>query len=164
MATFTLTGFAAHLGVMAAGMASTHHHALEKAARIVEAEAKSEIGHRQGQAGPFKAWEPLAETTIHGYKGHPGKADLGHSPPDYDPLLRDGGMRDSIQHVVRGNEAHVGSNDDKAVWQELGTTDIPARSFLGGAAFRKKNEVGHLVGHSVAMALGLRGLSKKTDI
>lgn len=158
MATYTVAGFAAHLAVLAVAQRAAGHHALEKAAKIIKAEAKAEIGHKQGEAGPFAAWEPLADTTIR------WKAKGGHSPPDYDPLLETGGMRDSIQHTVSGDTAYVGSNDDKAVWQELGTTDIPARSFLGGAAFRKKNQVGKLVGHSVAMALMGRGVGKKTDI
>jgi hypothetical protein len=55
----------------------------------------------------------------------------------------------SIEHTVETKAAHVGSNNDKAVWQELGTTTIPARSFLAGAAAHKFNEVGHEIGRVV---------------
>jgi hypothetical protein len=34
-------------------------------------------------------------------------------------------MRDSIEWNSSGNEGHVGSNNDKAVWHELGTVKIP---------------------------------------
>jgi hypothetical protein len=37
------------------------------------------------------------------------------------PLLETGEMRASIEWNARGNEGHVGSNNDKAVWHELGT-------------------------------------------
>ncbi|WP_214680105.1 hypothetical protein, partial [Escherichia coli] len=50
--------------------------------------------------------------------------------------------------------AHVGSNDDKAVWQELGTSrGIPPRSFLGGAAVRKSAEVRDIIGREMHAAL-----------
>lgn len=149
----SLVGFAQHLGRLDIAVEMENRRLLELAARIVEHEAKAEIGHKQGEAGPFPAWEPLAATTINGFNGHPGKHALGFSPPDYDPLLRGGDMQDSIEHVVIGYEAHVGSNSDVAVWQELGTDKMQARSFLGGAAVRKKNEVGHVIGWTVVKVL-----------
>jgi phage gpG-like protein len=162
MKSFTLDGFAAHLVKLVTEVEVEKRHLLEKAAQIVEDEAKAEIGHRQGEAGPFPAWEPLADTTINGFKGHPGKADLGCSPPDCDPLLREGETRGSIQHVVAGDTAYVGSNSQVAVWDELGTSKMPARSFLGGAAFRKKDEIGRMAGRDMVMVLA--GGSTKTEI
>lgn len=153
MAMFTPTSFAAHLVGMMARMKAEEHHILERAAQIVEKEAKAEIGHLQGQAGPFVAWAPLAESTIEGWRGHPGKAELGFSPPDYDPLLRSGDMRDSIEHVVIGDTAHVGSDSMVAVWQELGTVNVPPRSFLGGAAVRRHSEINRMAGRYIAMFL-----------
>lgn len=158
MTVFSLVGFANHLRGVNHALTGGQKKALERAALIIEKEAKAEIGNRQGEAKPFKAWDPLADTTIHGWRGHPGKEDLGFTPPDYDPLLRGGDMRDSIEHTVKGHEAHVGSNSDVAVWQELGTVNMPARSFLGGAAVRKKHEVGKVVGRSVAMILSGRSV------
>jgi hypothetical protein len=177
MATFTLPGFAAHLTNLMAGTLVANHHALEVAAQIVETEAKAEIGTYQSAAGPFQAWDPLSSATLEGFLHPvagwiPGKKDLGYAPPD-NPLLREGDMRDSIEHVVRlvslvGGEAHVGSNDPKALWQELGTPNarfpIEPRSFLGGAAFRKKGEIGRATGQSMVMHLSGLGTSQITRI
>jgi phage gpG-like protein len=46
------------------------------------------------------------------------------------PLLETGELRDSITHSVEGNEARVGSSLDKALFQEMGTSRIPAAAFL----------------------------------
>lgn len=140
--TFTLNTMAAHLLSLAAHMPMAQQSALARAADIVETEAKAEIGHYQGSAGPFAAWAPLKPDTI--------KQKLtGDSP-----LLETGDMRDSIGSVVGITEAHVGSDDDKAVWQELGTSrGIPPRSFLGGAAARKSKEVSHVIGQTMHAAL-----------
>lgn len=145
MKTFDLQGFAAHLASLTVAVAAEEHHALERAAVIVEREAKAEIGVYQGQKGPFKAWAELAEAT---------KADrVKKGFSENDPLLRTGDMRDTINHQVSGKEAHVGSDSDIAVYQELGTSRIPPRSFLGGAAFRKAPEVAHALGHDVVAVL-----------
>jgi hypothetical protein len=42
------------------------------------------------------------------------------------PLLETGEMRASIEWNAEGNEGRVGSNNEKAVWHELGTS--PATS------------------------------------
>lgn len=161
---FTATGFAAHLAAMMVQMRVQQHQDLEAAARIVEAEARAEIGHLQGSAGPFPGWPPLADTTINGWRGHPGKDALGFSPPDYDPLLRSGDMRDSIEHVVVGNTAHVGSNSPVAVWQELGTVNMPPRSFLGGAAVRTRTQIELMIGRRIMMTLTGRANPTPTNI
>ncbi len=133
---------------------AAHHHehaALEHAAKIVETEAKAEIGTYQPAAGPFQAWQQLTAYT---------QADrLAKGYPANDPLLREGTLRDSIEHTVTmdfgpGGVAHVGSDNDIAVYQELGTVTIPPRSFLGGAAFRKEAEVRHVLGQGFIAMLG----------
>ncbi|MBM7045445.1 hypothetical protein [Rhizobium lusitanum] len=141
MADFTLDSMAAFLTELAIAMPMAHHTALEQAAAVVEAEAKAEIGHYQGAAGPFAAWAPLRPETI----AQKANGDT--------PLLETGDMRDSIGTIIAGDEAHVGSNDDKAVWQELGTVKIPARSFLGGAAVRKSEEVKEIIGRTMHASL-----------
>lgn len=126
------------------------HHALEKAAEAVAAEAKAEIGHYQGEAGPFVAWAELADRT---------KDDrVRHGYAENEPLLREGTLRDSIHHKVEmtgiaSGEAHIGSDSPIAVYQELGTSRIPPRSFLGGALVRKTPEVLKLCGHGTVRAL-----------
>lgn len=95
--------------------------ALDRGCVIIEDEAKRVIGTYD------YGWPTLAASTI------ASKAN-GDTP-----LLETGEMRDSIEHtVIDRNNAEVGSNNDKALWQELGTSrGIPPRSFLGGAAAHK---------------------------
>ena len=118
------------------------HKALDHAAKLVEAEAKREIGDYQPDKGPFAAWAELADST------QKDRAAKGF--PENEPLLRTGALRDTIEHTVKSHhEAEVGSDSLIAVYQELGTNHIPPRSFLGGAAFTKSHEVKALLGHSV---------------
>jgi HK97 gp10 family phage protein len=150
----SLAGFAAKLADLTVAVHEESHRALERAAQIVEAEAKSEIGHLQDEAGPFAAWAALKDATVE------EKVRLG-LPPDINaegsPLERTGEMRDSIEHTVvsdlSGGVAHVGSNDLVAEYQELGTEHIPPRSFLGGSLFRKEEEVRRELGRYVYGAL-----------
>ncbi len=142
MQEFTLDSMAHFLMNVASHMPMAEKTALAQAAHVVETEAKEEIGHYQGAAGPFAAWAPLKADTI----AQKANGDT--------PLFETGEMRDSIGTVVLDHEAHVGSNDDKAVWQELGTSrGIPARSFLGGAAVRKSEEVKDIVGRHMHASL-----------
>ena len=108
------------------------HDALDGACKIVETEAKRVIGTYD------YGWPPLKPETI----ARKARGDT--------PLLETGDMRDSIEHTVQDKSGFVGSNDDKAVWQELGTSrGIPPRSFLGGAAMRKGEEVAHAIGSEI---------------
>jgi hypothetical protein len=76
------------------------------------------------------------------------------------PLLETGELRASIEWNSHGNEGHVGSNNDKAVWHELGTAKIPPRSFLVGAAVRMEPKI-HIMAakavHAVMRGEGLHG-------
>lgn len=142
MREFTITEFATFMGEVALVMPMAEREALRKAGEIVEAEAKAEIGNYQGSAPPFAAWAPLAESTQN------ERVRQGFTPDD--PLLRTGEMRESVGLVVEGHEAHVGSNSDIAVYQELGTSKgITPRSFLGGAAVRKSKEVSEIIGREI---------------
>ena len=125
---------------MAVGHSIAKHHALEKACEVVEKEAKEVIGTYQYN------WPQLAEST------QEKRVKEGFSAND--PLLRTGEMRDSIEHNVHGDTGYVGSNNDKAVFQELGTSrGIPPRSFLMGAAMHKKEEVGKTLGFEIVKAI-----------
>ena len=128
--TFSLGSFGARLVAAAGTLTVGEKRGLENAAVIVETEAKRVIGTYD------YGWPALAESTL-----AKKSADT--------PLLETGAMRDSIEHVVQGRSANVGSNDDKAVWQELGTARIPARSFLGGAAAHKGKEVADAIAKEV---------------
>ena len=143
MKTFTLEGFAHFL--LDAGMAANIEHAersaLEWAARAIEREAKDAIGTYRYD------WPPLQPETI-------AKKTTGDSP-----LLETGEMRDSIEHIVIGHtEAHVGSNNDKALWHELGTKTIPPRSFLGEAARRCEPAIREVAKIAVGAAVASRSI------
>jgi hypothetical protein len=71
------------------------------------------------------------------------------------PLLETGELRDSIQWNSSGNTGAVGSNLDKAVWMELGTSKIPPRSFLAAAA-RQQEDLIHKMAARAVMAV-MRG-------
>jgi hypothetical protein len=145
-----LLEMAAKLGEIALAQHEVEHHALEKAAKLVEKRAKEKIGEYQEQTGPFIAWPELADST---------KEDrLKQRYTENDPGLRSGEMRDSIEHQVHTPEAHVGSDDDNLVWFELGTSKQPPRSVLGGAAVEKLPEILEIVGESATAALAGKGV------
>jgi phage gpG-like protein len=143
--TFTLLGFVAQLHAVDRDLeelcgAHGHNSAIvEKACQIIQKKAKSAIGKTHD------AWSPLAEST---------KEDrVRHGFPANQPLLRTGELRDSIEYTVRGNEGAVGSNLDIAVYQELGTSRIPPRSFLVSAAIASEDRIHRLAGASAAAVI-----------
>ena len=126
-----IESFAEHLGALAVAETLGARHALSKCAKVVEKCAKDKIGEYQEQVGPFIAWPELADST---------KTDrIKQGYTENDPGLRSGEMRDSIGSVVSSTslEAQIGSNDDKLVYFELGTSKQPPRSVLGGAMAEK---------------------------
>lgn len=126
-------------------IAAELRHGLEASAKAIEATAKAEIGKYQGEVGPFPAWSALAEST------QVERERLGFTPND--PLLRRGDLRDSIQREVGNLEAVIGSKSEIAAYQEFGTEKIPARPFMGPAAFRNKNKIAKEVGAAVVSGL-----------
>lgn len=138
--------FAAFLSAKANEIGAAKIKALSKGATLVQADAKSRIGHYQNDAGPFPAWDPLTPGTIQ------DKQRQGFGVPD--PLLRTGQMRDSIVAKVDEDGFAVGSNDPIARYQELGTSGpnpapdgyhVPPRPFLGPALYENREEVVKLV-------------------
>jgi hypothetical protein len=131
----TLDEFIAKLEKAATEVPAGIEAGLHAAGEMVEKEAKAEIGtYQRGNTGPFGDWDELAAYT---------KEDrLKRGFSENDPGYRTGEMRDSIGHTVHGESAHIGSNDDKLKWFELGTVGKagelaqPARSVLGVALFR----------------------------
>lgn len=121
------------------------HHGLERAAKVIEKTAKSEIGTYQNAVGPFPAWVELKDAT---------KADRvrqGYS--ENDPGYRSGEMQESIEHHTSGLDAEIGSNDDKLVWFELGTSKQDPRPVLGPAAYRNKRNIELILGHAAVTGL-----------
>jgi len=111
------------------------HAGLKKGAQIIEEEAKRVLGTYD------YGWPPLAASTIE------------HKQTGDSPGLETGDMRDSIAHTISGKEAHIGTDEDKAVWFELGTVHQPPRSFLREAAVRKTDEVVKEIGYEIIFDL-----------
>ena len=137
--------FIAHMALMDVQAVLSIHEGLKKCAMAVEKTAKEEIGVYQGDAPPFGAWPELADVT---------KEDrLNKGFTENDPLLRTGGLRDSIGRTVDGLEAAVGSTREVMVWQELGTEKIPPRPVLGTAAVNNIPLIKRTLGIAVANGL-----------
>jgi phage gpG-like protein len=69
------------------------------------------------------------------------------------PLLETGELRDSITWNSDATEGYVGSNNPKAIWQELGTSrGIPPRPFIARAAVQMEGEVDKMAERAVAAA------------
>lgn len=126
----SLNKFAIFLEKLTPQYLTREEKCLEFLGEALEESAKKKIGTLQDE------WEPLAEST----KRDKEAKGFG-SPPDYDPLLRTGKMRDSIHHTVVGPLLSVGSDDPIAEYQELGTIRIPARSFLALTFFKEKRNI-----------------------
>jgi len=146
MKEFTSIGqMIAHLALMDAQATLSLHRGLKKCSVAIEGTANSEFGVYQPQVGAFAAWAPLADVT------QAARVSLGYTPDD--PLLRSGGLRDSVSHEINGLEAVIGSDSDIMVYQELGTDKIPPRAVLGPAAIRNKALIMRTLGHAVAEGL-----------
>jgi hypothetical protein len=130
---------AAKFGSMKRDMDNIGPAIVAKACAMVCAEARRVLG-----VG-YPEWPALSPATLADKMG-PG------------PLLETGELRDSIQWTSHGLEGTVGSDNDKAVWHELGTAKIPARSFLVGAALHMSDKIHTMAGKAVVAVLGGRGL------
>ncbi len=139
--------FAMHLIEREVAARFALHAGLEHVATKVEETAKSELGTYQPEVGQFPAWQPLAQSTV--------DDRIAQGFPADEPLLRTGDLRESISHQVEGLEAAVGSTSDVALYQELGTMNMPPRPFLGPAAVRNERHMVRVLG-AVAVA-GLAG-------
>jgi len=140
--------FARHLKSMARKEVIALRAGLTTCAKLIKKTAKEEIGHLQPAVGPFAAWAELADYT------KKEKEKLGYKFNDeYNPLLREGTMRDSYQYEVNGFEAIIGSKMDIAAWHEFGTSRMPERPVLGPAAFRNKEKIKAVFGSSVVIGV-----------
>lgn len=133
--------FAEHLLKAATQEVMALQVALEKAAKLIEKSAKKEIGHLQPQVGSFNAWDELADST------KDDKSRKGYViNEEYNPLLRTGELRDSIQHEVKELEAVVGSTSPIMSYHEFGTSKMPPRPVLGPAAYKNKEKIRAIIG------------------
>jgi hypothetical protein len=136
---FSILGFVAELKAIDHDLEALGPKIVERACQIIQKKAKAAIGREH------ELWAPLAESTIR------DKAAHGYRTPA--PLLRTGELRDSIEYTVHGNEGCVGSNLDIAVYQELGTSRIPPRSFLVSSAIASEDKIHRMAGAAAVGAL-----------
>ncbi len=141
----SFAAFAEHLVVRQIATLEALHAGLETVAVLIEETAKDEIGFYQPEVGPFQDWAPLADST------EAEKARLGYQLDA--PLLREGKLRDSIEHEISGLEAVIGSKLDIAEYQEFGTATIPPRPFIGPAAFHNKKNIKEIIGAAAVTGL-----------
>jgi len=135
--------FSKHIDLMVNNYNEREFKALNFLGEVLEEEAKDKIGWLQTGAGPFENWPELADST----KQDKERKGLVFNE-DYNPLFRTGELKDSIHHVVNkfNHELYVGSDSDIALYQELGTKNIPPRSFLGLTFFKEKAEIEFILG------------------
>lgn len=112
---------------------------------LVEAQAREVIGtYNYG-------WKELAEST------QKDRVSKGYTPDE--PLLRTGDLAASIKHKAERSGAFFGAqgvvySDSKiALYQELGTKNIPPRSFLFGSLARAIPEMERIYGAFIVRAL-----------
>jgi hypothetical protein len=143
---FTLLGFIAHLENVQHNVHEIGPRIIRKACEMVAAQARSAIGKQH------EMWPALAPATI------ADRVDKGFAANE--PLLRTGQLRDSIQWTTSasGMEGAVGSNSPNAVWQELGTSRIPPRSFLVSSAISMESKIHTMAARAVVAVLEGRGL------
>lgn len=141
----SLGQFAAHLLAAEADLHLAMEGATVKGCKMIAKKAKAVIGVEQPE------WQALAPSTIE------EKARLGYRVPA--PLLRTGDMRDSISWSAPYWESprvcigYIGSNDPVAKWQELGTSTIPPRPFLGLATAGQAAAIADMAGRMAHRAM-----------
>jgi len=133
--------FAQHLRLIQMGLAGAERQGLEAGITLIQREAQRMLGeYQRNDTGPFVPWAELAPFTKE------EREEQGY--PDNDPLLREGILRDNIEHSVGDRDAATGVPDrevqhpyhDKPVnigvvaeVLEVGNERVPPRSFLGVA-------------------------------
>ena len=170
MTLFTAAQFARHLEQVAKRLGpvahanSILHGAMIRSCVLVQRTAQDRLGEYHQATGPYAAWQQLAEPT------QAERARLGFAPNK--PLLRTGDLGYSIEFTIIGNVGNVGSDSPIAVYQELGTRSIPARSFVGAAAFICEPQVRKIFVNAIVRAftvappgsMDLSGLGRPAEI
>jgi phage gpG-like protein len=137
--TFSLLGFVAHLATVERDMHALGPAVVARACELVCEEAKRVIGEG------YDYWPALQPATL--------ARKMMNTP-----LLETGQLRASIEWNSSGNEGYVGSNDDRAIWHELGTSRIPPRSFLMGAAIAMEDKIHAMARKAVVAVMLGKGL------
>ncbi|WP_024517074.1 hypothetical protein [Bradyrhizobium sp. Tv2a-2] len=143
----SLLGAVELFSTMQLEMEHENHVALERCGKLVTKEVYRVVGTYD------YGWKPLAPST------QDQRESLGFEPDE--PLLRTGSMRDSVWYKADHHECQIGTDNQIAVWQELGTSKIPPRPFLEGALKEKTPEVLDIIGHQIVGALS--GEAREVD-
>ena len=137
----SIGAFTRHLERLAALGEGVGHHIVAESTKTIQKAAQTKVGHYQESVGPFPDWAPLAESTKEDRVRHGYTAD--------NPLLRDGTLRDSYTTAQDGAHGAVGSAEDVALMQEVGTSRIPPRPVLGPAAIESKSAIATRAGNTL---------------
>jgi hypothetical protein len=136
---FSILEFLAEIPAIEHDLHASGPMIVEQACKIVQKKAKAAIGKEHEMEAP------LAESSI------ADKQQKGFPTPK--PLLRTGELRDSIQYTVHGPEGAVGSDLDRAVWLEIGTSRMPPRSFLVSSAISSEDKIRRMATATTIAAL-----------
>jgi hypothetical protein len=136
---YSVVGFIAKLKTIELELNAVGHAGIAAACQMIADEARRVIGSYD------YGWPSLAPSTL-----AKKSADT--------PLLESGKMRASIEWNASGNTGAVGSNSDIAVYQELGTSRIPPRPFLMGAAVAMEPKIHALFERAVLACVLGKGL------
>lgn len=143
MKAFNILQFVAELPAIERDLHAAGPKIVERACQIVQKKAKAAIGKEH------EMWPDLAPSTISEKQAH------GYKTPT--PLLRSGGLRDSIEYTTSGLEGAVGSNDPVAIFHELGTSRMPQRSFLVSSAISSEDKIARMAAAATMAALSGHG-------
>lgn len=143
MKTFDILGFIAEIPAIERDVHANGPMIVERGLQIIQKKAKAAIGKEH------ELWPDLAPSTIADKKAH------GFPTPK--PLLRTGELRDSIEYTVNGLEGAVGSNLDRALWLEMGTSKMPPRSFLISSAISSEDKIARMAAAATVAALSGHG-------
>src|ERR1700730_2629559 len=136
---YSVLGFVAKLKTIEMELHVLGPAIIAHACELVAAEAKRVLG-TEGYG-----WPALSPATL----AHKMQSGM---------LLETGELRGSIEWNSEGNEGHVGSNLDKAVWHEFGTSRTPPRSFLAGAAMAIEDKIHKMAARAVMAVMLGKGL------
>ncbi len=136
----SLAEFAGFLTRLTVGYDQIQQEQMERACRVVQTEIRAAIGSHR--------FTPLAASTV---------AKKGHD----DQLRETGELRGEIAYTVTraglGVAGEIGSNLERAVYLELGTSKMPPRPFLSDSAHRREAEVVSILGQGAIRGLTGRG-------
>jgi hypothetical protein len=141
----SLTLFAGYVEKLASGHPIRKQRALDQVGKLVVRAARAKMGVYQPSAGPFVAWQTLAQSTQN------SRAELGF--PSNQPMLRMRELGDSYTHSVESDGVSIGSPLPKARWLEQGTSHMTPRSVVGAALVENKEKIVNMLGAAVVRGL-----------